>query len=134
MRLTIINQFYTPDISPTAHLCASLAEHRAARGDEVTVITSRSGYVGGIGALRASGGAVRVCRVWSSRLGSRTNLRRFLDWATFYLPAAVRALTLPKQDVIIALTTPPFITLAGVAHKVLHPSTKLVLWNMDCYP
>ncbi|MDB5299359.1 MAG: hypothetical protein JWO87_1022 [Phycisphaerales bacterium] len=134
MRLTIINQFYTPDISPTAHLCASLAEHRAARGDEVTVITSRSGYVGGVGAVPRSGGAVRVCRVWSSRLGSRTNLRRFLDWATFYLPAAVRALTLPRQDVIIALTTPPFITLAGVAHKVLHPSTKLVLWNMDCYP
>ncbi|MDB5355725.1 MAG: hypothetical protein JWN24_2178 [Phycisphaerales bacterium] len=133
MRLTIINQFYTPDISPTAHLCASLAEHRAALGDDVTVITSRSGYVTEIGQL-AAGDRVHVCRVWSSRLGSRTNLRRFLDWATFYPSAVIRAVTLARQDVIIALTTPPFIALAAVAHKILHPGTKLVLWNMDCYP
>ncbi|MDB5332299.1 MAG: hypothetical protein JWP03_3450 [Phycisphaerales bacterium] len=133
MRLTLINQFYTPDISPTAHLCASLAEHRAAQGDEVTVITSRTGYVTAVDAARADG-AVRVCRVLSTRLGSRTNLRRFLDWATFYLPAFWRAATLPRQDVIIALTTPPFIALAGALHKFLHPRTKLVLWNMDCYP
>ncbi|HWE93132.1 MAG TPA: glycosyltransferase family 4 protein [Tepidisphaeraceae bacterium] len=133
MRLTLINQFYTPDISPTAHLCASLAEHRAAQGDQVTVITSRTGYVTAVDAARADG-AVRVCRVLSTRLGSRTNLRRFLDWATFYFPAFWRAATLPRQDVIIALTTPPFIALAGALHKFLHPGTKLVLWNMDCYP
>ena len=45
MRLTLLNQYYTPDISPTAHLTASLAEHRAAIGDLVTVITSRGGYI-----------------------------------------------------------------------------------------
>ena len=38
MRLTIVNQYYVPDISPTAQLAASLAEHRAARGDHVTII------------------------------------------------------------------------------------------------
>ena len=43
MRLTLLNQFYTPDISPTAHLCASLAEHRAAKGDDVTVVTVAAG-------------------------------------------------------------------------------------------
>jgi hypothetical protein len=30
MRIAIINQFYTPDISPTAHLSASLADVGAA--------------------------------------------------------------------------------------------------------
>ena len=45
MRVTIINQFYKPDLSATAHLAASLAEDRAKRGDEVTVITSSGGYV-----------------------------------------------------------------------------------------
>ena len=43
MRLTILNQFYRPDISPTAHLSASLADHRAKAGDVVTVVTSRGG-------------------------------------------------------------------------------------------
>ena len=45
MRLTLVNQFYAPDISPTAQLAASLAEHRAARGDHVTIVTGRAGYL-----------------------------------------------------------------------------------------
>ena len=44
MRITIVNQYYPPDMSPTAHLVASLAEHRARRGDEVTVVTSAARY------------------------------------------------------------------------------------------
>jgi hypothetical protein len=48
VRITLVNQFYAPDISPTAQLAASLAEHRAEQGDVVTVITGRSGYLEGI--------------------------------------------------------------------------------------
>ena len=48
MRLTLLNQFYAPDISPTAQLAASLAEHRVTLGDEVTVVTGRAGYLEGL--------------------------------------------------------------------------------------
>jgi hypothetical protein len=41
---------------------------------------------------------------------------------------------MPRQDVVIAMTTPPFIALAGWLHKLLHPTTRLILWNMDVYP
>ncbi len=134
MRLTLINQFYAPDLSPTAHLCASLAEHRAACGDRVTVITSRSGYVGSVSHATQTRG-VRVRRVWSTRLGSRTRLSRFIDWLMFYLSAFWRAIRLGRQDAIICLTTPPYIAWAGIAHKLLHGGrTRLILWNMDCYP
>ena len=132
MRLTLINQFYAPDLSPTAHLCASLAEHRAKLGDVVTVIAGRGGYV--TAATRYSGGAVRVIRLWTAQLGSTSILRRLLDWLTFYVAAIFRTATLPRQDVIIVLTTPPYIALVGLLQKLLHPRTKLVLWNMDCYP
>lgn len=130
--MTIINQFYTPDLSPTAHLCASLADHRAVMGDDVTVICGRGGYVGHIAKGDASG--VRVVRVWTAQLGSRGLFTRFLDWLTFYVMAMVRAAMMPRQDVIICLTTPPYIVLAGILQKVIHPGTRLVLWNMDCYP
>jgi colanic acid biosynthesis glycosyl transferase WcaI len=134
IRLTLLNQYYVPDLSPTAHLSASLAEHRAAKGDRVTVITSRAGYVRGIGSEGTSHD-VRVRRVWSTRLGSRRRLTRFVDWLTFYISAFWSALRLPRQDVIISLTTPPYIAWAGVAHKLLHGGrTRLILWNMDCYP
>jgi colanic acid biosynthesis glycosyl transferase WcaI len=130
--LTLINQFYTPDLSPTAHLCASLAEHRAALGDRVTVLCGRGGYVRPVGGTEDR--RVRVVRVWTAQLGSRTLLTRLIDWLTFYIMAMGRAALLPRQDVIVCLTTPPYIVLAGILQKLLRPRTRLVLWNMDCYP
>lgn len=136
MRVTIVNQFYRPDLAPTAHLAASLAGHRARAGDEVTVVTSRGGYVS---ASRAAAdaerhGNPRVFRVWTPRLGKATVLKRCIDYLSFYLGAAWRLLRLPAQDVVISLTTPPYIAWAAVLHKLLHRRTRVVLWNMDCYP
>jgi colanic acid biosynthesis glycosyl transferase WcaI len=132
MRLALINQFYTPDISPTAHLCASLAEHRAAMGDQVTVIAGRGGYVRSM--AKAKDDTVNVIRVWTAQLGSTSIFRRLLDWLTFYILATMRVLMLPRQDVIVAMTTPPCIAWAGALQKMLHPTTRLLLWNMDSYP
>ncbi len=135
MRLTILNQFYVPDISPTAHLAASLARRMAADGHAVTVVASRGGYVAASAEERRSDeGNPRVYRVWTPRLGKATVLKRCIDYATFYLLALWRILTLPPQDAIVSLTTPPYIAWAALLHKVLHPSTRVVLWNMDCYP
>jgi len=136
MRLTILNQFYRPDISPTAHLSASLATHRAAGGDDVTVVTSRGGYVpASADAAEAERHAnPRVYRVWTPRLGKAAVWKRCVDYLSFYLGAAWRLIRLPAQDVIVSLTTPPFIAWAAALHKMLHRRTKLVLWSMDCYP
>jgi glycosyltransferase involved in cell wall biosynthesis len=136
MRLTLINQFYPPDIAPTGQLAASLAEHRAHAGDEVTVVTSRGGYVATPVTPGEAGRAAnpRVLRSWTPRLGKATVLKRCADYLSFYLVAAWRLLRLPAQDVIVTLTTPPYIAWAAVLHKMLHRRTKLVMWNMDCYP
>lgn len=137
MRITILNQFYTPDISPTAHLAASLAKRRAALGDTVTVVASRGGYVPASADERKSDeGNPRIHRVWTPRLGKSSILKRCADYAVFYALATWRLLTLPQQDVIVSLTTPPYIAWAAVLHKWLHGArnTKVILWNMDCYP
>jgi putative colanic acid biosynthesis glycosyltransferase WcaI len=135
MRLTIINQFYRPDISPTAQLCGSLGEDRARRGDTVTVIASQGGYTGDRTRAKEDRAAnPRVYRVWTPQLGKGSIVKRLIDYAFFYLGAFLRAARLPRQDVIVCLTTPPFIALAGWVHKALHPRTKLVIWCMDCYP
>ena len=135
MRLTILNQFYIPDLAPTGHMAASLAEHRAEQGDDVTVITSSGGYVSE--SATASGSKSinpRVYRLWTPRLGKSTALARIVDYVSFYILATIRSITLPKQDVIISLTTPPFIAWTAIFHKLIHRSTKVLLWNMDCYP
>jgi len=135
MRLTILNQFYIPDLAPTGHMAASLAERRAELGDDVTVITSSGGYVSE--SATASGSKStnpRVYRLWTPRLGKSTALARIVDYVFFYILATIRSITLPKQDVIISLTTPPFIAWTAIFHKLIHRSTKVLLWNMDCYP
>lgn len=138
MRLAIVNLFFPPDLAPSAHFAASLAEHRAALGDEVTVIAGRGAYLGGRagsgGVAGRAGASPRVIRVWTPALGKETTARRLGDYLTFLLGAAARFATLPRQDVIIALTTPPYAEVAALAHRILHPGTRLVLWSHDLYP
>lgn len=136
MRLTLVNQFYAPDISPTAQVAASLAEHRADQGDDVTVIAGRAGYLEALSPTGRvhRGPALRICRVWTPHLGKSALWRRLLGYVTFLAGATVRLLTLPRQDVVVAMTTPPFLVASAVLHKLLHPRTRVVLWSMDCYP
>lgn len=135
MRITLLNQFYLPDVAPTAHLAASLAEHRAALGDEVQVITSTGGYVAKEAVdYQQQHPRVRIRRMWTPRLGKSNHLFRLIDYASFYLAAALTMLFSRPQDVIITMTTPPLIGLTAIVHKLLHRNCKIVLWNMDCYP
>ncbi|HXH58343.1 glycosyltransferase family 4 protein [Iamia sp.] len=137
-RITLVNQFFPPDISPTAHLTASLAAHLAARGDEVTVVTGGEGYVKetrgrGAQAVEEVDG-VRVVRLWTPALGKSTVAKRLSDYASFLVGATLRLVRLPRQDVVVSLTTPPFVVVSAVAHKLVRRRCRVVLWSMDCYP
>jgi colanic acid biosynthesis glycosyl transferase WcaI len=138
LRLAIVNLFYPPDLAPSAHFAASLAEHRAALGDDVTVIAGRGAYLGGRArsglGTGGAGSAPRVIRLWTPALGKETTGRRLGDYLTFLVAAAARFATLPRQDAIIALTTPPYAEAAALAHLILHRGTRLVLWSHDLYP
>jgi glycosyltransferase involved in cell wall biosynthesis len=134
MRLTLVHQFYPPDSSPVSQLLSSLAHHRAAQGDEVTVLTAKGSHVGELDAPPTPAPNLRVVRFWTPNLGKSRTWRRFLDYSAFYLRATWKAVWMPRQDVFIGLTLPPLIACVGAVHKALHPRAKLVLWNMDCYP
>jgi colanic acid biosynthesis glycosyl transferase WcaI len=136
VRLTIVNLFYPDDVAPSGHLAASLAEHRAALGDDVTVIAGTGAYVGGTDRrhVAPNTGAARVIRMWTPGLGKGNVARRLGDYVSFLVGAVVRLLILPRQDVVIALTSPPFVLAAAVAHRLLHPRTRVILWSHDTYP
>jgi len=136
MRITILNQFYLPDVAATAHLAGSLAEHLSDCGHEVTVVASHGGYIGSrdddIGQERSN---LRVCRLWTPQFGKARLIGRLLDYVAFFSFAILRLVTLRRQDVVITLTTPPFIMLAAVLHKWIRCGRpKVVLWSMDVYP
>jgi colanic acid biosynthesis glycosyl transferase WcaI len=137
VRVTIVNLFYPPDLSPTAHMTAALAEHRVALGDDVTVVSGSGSYLGGSKRTRAGPSAEegpRVVTLWTPSFGKETTARRIGDYLTFLIGATVRLIVLRRQDVVIALTSPPFILVAALAHRLLHPRTRVILWSHDVYP
>jgi colanic acid biosynthesis glycosyl transferase WcaI len=139
VRIAIVNLFYPPDLSPTGHMAASLAEHRAALGDRVSVIAGTGGYIGGRPAAEerpAEAGSTnpRIVRIWTPGLGKRTGPRRLGDYLTFLVGAVLRLVTMPAQDAIVVLTSPPFALVTAVAHRLVHPRTRVILWSHDVYP
>ena len=99
------------------------------------MVTSKGGYIAAsVDASSERKSNPCVYRIWTPRFGKDNVLKRCIDYGTFYLMALWRLLRLPRQDVIITLTTPPYIAFIAVLHKMLHRRTKLILWNMDCYP
>ena len=55
------------------------------------------------------------------------------DYLSFYTRAALRAVALPKPDVVVTLTTPPIIGLVGTILRRLK-GTRHVYWSMDLHP
>ena len=135
MRIVLINQFYKPDTAATGQLLADVAEELAAQGHQVHVICSRHRYDGGKSDSAAveSAEGLAVHRVFTTRFGRKMLLGRAIDYLSFYVSAAWRALVLPKPDVCVSLTTPPFISLIGLMLSKLK-GTQSVIWVMDVYP
>lgn len=129
MKILLLNQFFWPDSSATSQLLTDVARELVREGHEVTAISADGGYALAAEDLTPE---VRRIQVKSSKF-ARGNLGRVLSYATFYLTATFRALTLPRQDVVLTLTTPPLLSLLGNAVKFLRGSRHFI-WEMDLYP
>ena len=64
---------------------------------------------------------------------ARGKLGRILSYASFYPLALLRALTLPRMDAVVSLTTPPLLSLVGSFVKLLRGSRHYI-WEQDIYP
>lgn len=111
-----------------------LAESLVGRGFEVTALSGRGRYNGG-GRLapRESYGGVRVERAWATSFGKGSVAGRLADYLTFYLGAAWKLLTLRRHDVVMALTTPPLISLLALVACRLR-GMRLAALVQDVYP
>lgn len=136
MRVLLLNQFFAPDTAATGQLLADVADRLAADGHEIHVLASQRLYGGGATSLpleSATTSGVIVHRVAATGFGRAGFFGRLLDYGSFYVRAMRRALQLPRMDVCIALTTPPFIGLVATQLRKRR-GTKFVHWAMDLYP
>ncbi len=135
MKILIINQFYKPDVAATGQLLADLAESLAKQGHEVHVICSRCAYGGGKTRFPSSQSlnGVHIHRVSATGFGRKNIIGRLVDYLCFYILAMFKAVIMPRMDMCIVLTTPPFIALCGLILRLLK-RTQVILWSMDIYP
>jgi colanic acid biosynthesis glycosyl transferase WcaI len=134
-RILFINQYYWPDHASTAQHLTDLAESFASRGYDCHVLASQGRYQPGEPrplAYEVREG-VHIHRVPATSLGRRGTWARMTDYLSFYAGAMVRALLLPRFDVVVTLTTPPIIGLVGTVLARLKKS-RHVYWSMDLHP
>lgn len=135
MKVLLLNQCFWPDVVATGQQLTMLARRLNERGHQVTVITSRRGYdnPAQIFAKRERLQGIEIFRISSLGLGKASRWRRALNFGSFLLTCAGRLLLTPRQDVVVALTSPPLISWIGSVFTQIKGG-RLVFWTMDINP
>src|SRR6266508_3268425 len=135
MKILLLNQCFWPDVVATAQQLTEAARGLKERGHEVTVISSRHGYDDP--GLHFSGrdhwNGIDIVRLRSLSLGKNRVWKRILNFATFSIACALRLAVTPRNDAVVALTSPPLISwLAAMFTRI--KGGRLVFWVMDLNP
>lgn len=135
IRVLFLNQTFWPDVAATAQHAYDLSRYLSEHGDRVSAIASRSiyGQPGSVLPDDDSVSGIDVFRVTSSRFGKSGIASRSFDFIAFNIACLFKALSLPRHDVVVCLTTPPFIALVGLLLRWTKGS-KFIFWTMDLYP
>ena len=134
MRIVLLNQFYPPDVAPTGLYLHELGCALVARGHTVTAIASRQPYRGGP-ELAASDvvDGVTVQRMAGYAFGGGTVSSKLANYAAYCATLAARLAKSLRPDLVVSLTTPPFL---GVLGKLIADlkGARHAHWVMDIYP
>ena len=132
MRVCYFNRSYWPDTGATGQLLTELAEDLVNQhGFEVTVVTGYPVNASPAPASSETRNGVRIVRARGTTFSPRRFAGRALNYVTYFLSASWKAVTLPRQDVTVALTDPPIIGLAALAAR---PRRGMVFFCQDIFP
>lgn len=135
MKVLLLNQCFWPDVMATGQQLTDVALELADRGHEVTVITGRRGYddpkllFPGHERWRN----IEIFRVRSIAASKTSRFWRALNFASFLLACAFRLGFTQRQDVTVALTSPPLISWLAALFTRLKGG-RLIFWVMDLNP
>src|SRR5580700_2486338 len=134
-KILLLNQVFYPDGAATAQHTTDLALFLKSLQYDVTVIAGRRDYNhrDKIYPSAENYQGIKILRVGSTGLGKRNFLTRFLDGVTFEFQLLFRLVMMPRQDVVIAFTSPPLIGFVGALFCLLKGG-RLVNWLMDINP
>ena len=135
MKILLLNQCFWPDVAATGQHLSDLAIRLAERGHEVTVICADRGYDDQQTrfASRERWQGIDIIRVRSFKANKKSRWQRAVNFASFLSACAVRLVFVPRQEVVIALTSPPLISWLASWFTRLK-GERLIVWVMDLNP
>ena len=135
MKILLLNQTFYPDVVATGQYLSDLAVTLAERGHQVSVITGRRAYDNPekIFAKTETWRGIQIIRVGSAGLVKGARWKRALDFASFMLFCVLRLSFLPRQDVVVAMTSPPLVSFVGAWFARLRQA-RFYYWIMDLNP
>jgi glycosyltransferase involved in cell wall biosynthesis len=134
--IVFVNRYFHPDHSATSQALTDLARTLAERGFSVSVVCSRQLYDDPSAQLPAKETlfGVQVHRIGTTRFGRQRLNGRIIDYATFYLGAAILLMgILRRRDVLVVKTDPPLMSLPAALIARLK-RVVLLTWQQDVFP
>jgi colanic acid biosynthesis glycosyl transferase WcaI len=141
MHITFFNRSYYPDQTATGQLLTDLCEDLVrVHGHEVTVVAGPP--LQPSSPMQPSGrrlveeqrhNGVRILRASGSRVDKRRFVGRATNYVTYFSSACVAGLRLGRTDVVVALTDPPIIGLAGWMSSLRYRAPLVMAFN-DLFP
>lgn len=119
----------------TGQYLTEVALRLVERGHQVSVVTSRRAYDAPTTLFPKSETwrGIHIYRIGSTGFGKGARWRRVADFASFLALCCLRLVWLPRHDAVVALTSPPLISLLGAVWAKLHGS-RFFYWVMDFNP
>jgi glycosyltransferase involved in cell wall biosynthesis len=124
VKILYISQYFPPEMGAPSARASELARHWADAGHEISVLTGFPNHPTGVvpaewrSRLRRLTyqekiGQVNVYRTWLWPLPNRKAHERMRNYASFCVSAALRGMTIPRPDVIIASSPQLLVGLSG---------------------
>ena len=134
MKILYVSQYFPPEMGAPAARAAELAGHWANAGHAVSILTGFPNHPTGVvpaewrsrlrrltfhekvaheKSAQAEPASVDVYRTWLWPLPNRKAHERMRNYASFCMSSALRGMTLPRPDVIIATSPQLLVGLAG---------------------
>jgi len=121
VKILFLNQTFNPDVAATAQHLSDLAVTLADRGHDVTVVCGDRAYdnAGERYPRREEWRGIDIRRIPSCSFGKTTRLRRAAGLASFFIRHVIELATLPRYDLVVAMTSPPLISWLGALFAFL---------------
>jgi colanic acid biosynthesis glycosyl transferase WcaI len=140
MDVVFLNRSFYPDMAATGQLVTELCEGLVDQyGFHVSVVAGmpyhpeKGRFKPRFPFAREKYNGIRILRAYSTTLPKEKAICRFTNYLSYFFSSLLAGFYLKKPDVIVSLTDPPIIGLAGLLWAKIYRA-KFVFWCQDIFP